>query len=131
MKLVPPVARRHTAVTDPPTHRSPDVGEFDVKRGLANQSLIRRHGGLRIAESLRTLLEDLLTDRAVAHQLLATREISFRKRHVRLRRFQIGGGLGERVLERPLVNREQEITLLDILPILKMDLIEIARYART
>jgi hypothetical protein len=80
---------------------------------------------------LRALLEDLLTDRAVAHQLLAAREISFRKRHVRLRRFQIGGSLVERVLERPLVNREQEITLLDILPILKMDLIEIARYART
>ena len=47
-----------------------------------------------------------------------------------MRLHQIGARLVERVLERPLVDREQQIALLDELPVLEMQLVEIARYAR-
>ncbi len=49
---------------------------------------------------------------------------------VRLRGLEVGAGLVERVLERPLVDGEQEVALLHDLAVGEVDLVEIARYAR-
>ena len=73
----------------------------------------------RVALGLRALIEDLLGDGLVAHQLL--RRASDRtsvKAEFGLRLLQIGAGLVERVLERPLVDGEQQVALLDDLAVL-------------
>ena len=79
---------------------------------------------------LRALLEGLVGDGLVAHQLLAAREIGFGEGEIRFRLRQIGARLIERVLERPLVDGEQQIALLDDLPVLEMHAVEIAGDAR-
>ena len=79
---------------------------------------------------LRALLEGLLGDGLVAHQLLAAREIGLGKGQIGFGLRQIGARLVERVLERPLVDGEQQIALLDDLPVLEMHAVEIARNAR-
>ena len=57
-------------------------------------------------------------------------QIGFGEREIGLRLRQIGARLIERVLERPLVDREQQVALLDQLPVLEMHLVEISRDAR-
>ena len=52
------------------------------------------------------------------------------KARLDLRLRQIGARLVERVLERPLVDGEQQIALLDDLAVLEMQLVEIAGHAR-
>ncbi len=64
------------------------------------------------------------------HQLLAARVVGFGKGEIGFGLRQIGARLIERVLERPLVDGEQEIALLDDLPVLEMHAIEIAGDAR-
>ena len=86
--------------------------------------------GLRVAEGLRALLEGLLGDGLVAHQLLAARRVGFGEGQIGLRLRQIGARLIERVLERPLVDGEQQVALLDHLPVLEMHAVEIAGHAR-
>ena len=90
------VARRHAAIADAPAHRSPQLGEFEIKRGLTKHGLVRRHGGLRIAKHLRALLEYLLADGALAHQLLAAGKISFGKGEIGPCAFQDWRWLGRR-----------------------------------
>ena len=75
---------------------------------------------------LRALLEDLFGDGLFLHQLLAAREIGFGESQIGFGLRQIGARLRERVLERPLVDGEQQIALLDDLAVLEMHAFEIA-----
>src|SRR5262249_28491441 len=83
-----------------------------------------------VTECLRALLEDLLADGPVAQQLLAARQVRLGENDVRFRSLEIGAGLVEGVLERPLVDGEQQVALLHDLAVAEVDLIEVARYAR-
>ena len=85
---------------------------------------------VRCAERLGALVEGLLGDGAVAHELLGAFEIGFGEGQIGLGLRQSAARLGDRVLERPLVDGEQQIALLDHLAVAEMDLIEIARDAR-
>ena len=79
-----------------------------------------------IALGLHTLPEDLLGDGLVAHQLAAALEVRLRVFQIGLGRFQIGARLVERVLERPLVDGEKQVALLDDLAVREMHRVEIA-----
>ena len=72
------------------------------------------------------LLEHLLGDGAVAREQPAALEVGFGEGQVGLGLGEIGAGLRQRVLERPLVDGEQEIALLDHLAVTEMHLVEIA-----
>jgi hypothetical protein len=120
------IARRHAAVADAAGHRRPQLGELQIELGLAYRRLVRQDRRFGVAFGLRTLLEYLLADGLVAHELLAARVIGLGVGQIRTRELEIGAGLVERVLERPLVDREQEITLLHDLSVVEMHAIEIA-----
>ena len=124
------IARRHPPVADAAGDRSPELGEFEIELGLAHQRLVRRHRGLGIAERLRPLLEDLLADGPVAQELPAARQVGLREYHIGSSRLQIRARLVERVLERPLVDGEQQVALLHDLAVLEMHLVEIAGHPR-
>jgi len=72
------------------------------------------------------LLEDLLADGPIAQQLLAARQVRLGENDVRFRGLEIGAGLVEGVLERPLVDGEQQVALLHDLAVGEVDLIEVA-----
>jgi hypothetical protein len=57
--------------------------------------------------------------------LLAARVVGFGVRKIGLRLHKVCARLVERILERPLVYREQQIALLDDLPVLEMNLVEV------
>ena len=69
------IARRHAPVADAAGHRRAQFGELQVELGLAHRRLVRRHRRLGVALGLRALLEHLLGDGLVAHELLAAREV--------------------------------------------------------
>jgi hypothetical protein len=71
---------------------------------------------------LGALVEGLLGDGLVAHQLGGAREIRLGEREVGARLRQVGARLVERGLERPLVDGEQEVALLDHLAVGEMHL---------
>ena len=114
------IARRDAPVADAAVDRRAQFGEFQVELGLAHRRLVVADRGLGVAERLRALLEGLIGDGLVAHELLAARVVGFGKGEIGLRLHQIGARLIERVLERPLVDGEQQIALLDDLPVLEM-----------
>ena len=124
------VAGRDPPVADAAVDRRAQFGEFDVERRLTHGRLVVVHGGLRVAEGLRALLEDLVGDGLVVHQLLAARVVGLGEGEIGFGLRQIGARLIERVLERPLVDGEQQIALLDDLPVLEMHAVEIAGDAR-
>src|SRR5262249_54243681 len=64
------VAVGDAAVTDTAGDRRAQLGEFEIELRLFHHGLVGVHGGLRIAIGLRALIIDLLTDGAVAQQLL-------------------------------------------------------------
>ena len=113
-----------------PVDRRAQLGELEVELGLPHRRLLRRDRRLGDALGLRALVEGLLGDGLVAHELLAAREIGLGEGEVGSRLRQIGARLVERVLERPLVDGEQQVALLDHLPVLEMHLVEIAGDAR-
>src|SRR6185369_3756614 len=125
------VAGRDTAVADAAVDLRPEFGELEIELGLADRRLGVAHRGLRVAIGLRALLEGLLGNGLVAHELLAAREVRFGIGEVRARLHQAGARLVEHVLERPLVDGEQEIALLDDLTVLEMHAVEIAGDAAT
>ena len=124
------IAWRYAAVADAAVHRRAQFGELEIELGLAQRRLGAADGGLRIAERLRALLKGLFGDGLCRHQRLAALEIGFGIGKIGLRRRQIGARLGDRVLERPLVDGEQQIAFLDHLPVLEMHAVEIAGDAR-
>ena len=65
------VARRHAAVADAAVDRRAQLGELQVELGLPHRRLVRRHRRLGVALGLRALLERLLGDGLVAHELPA------------------------------------------------------------
>ena len=133
LPAVPPVTRLPGETRRSPMRpfdRRAQFGEFDVELGLAHRRLVVVDGGLRVAEGLRALLEDLIGDGLVVHQLLAARIVGLGEREIGFGLRQIGARLIERVLERPLVDGEQQIALLDDLPVLEMYAVEIAGDAR-
>src|SRR6185295_7449901 len=66
-------------------------------------------------------------NRLVTHKLLTTRVVGLSEGKVRLRLHKIRTRLIERVLERSLVDCEQQIALLDELPVFEMHFVEISR----
>ena len=124
------IARRDAPVADAAGDRRAQFGEFEVERGLANRRLLRGDRGFGDALGLGALVEGLLGDGLVAHELRGAREIGLGKGEVGPRLRQVGLGLVERGLERALVDREQEVALLDDLAVGEMDAVEIAGHAR-
>ena len=123
------IARRDAPVANAAIHRRAQFGELHVELGLAYGRLVVAHRSLGVTESLRALLEGLIGDRLVAHELLAARIVGFGVGQIGLRLHQIGAGLIERVLEWPLVDGEQKVALFDHLPIFEMQALEITRDA--
>ncbi len=77
----PPVTRLpggHAPVADAAGDRRPQLGEFEIELGLAHHRLACRHRSLGIADCLRALVENLLADGPLAHELLAAREVGLR-----------------------------------------------------
>ena len=124
------IAGRNAPVADAAIHRRAQFGEFQIEFGLTHGRLVVAHRGLGVAEGLRALLEGLVGDGLVTHQLLAARIVGLGEGHIGLRLHEIGARLIERVLEGPLVDGEQQVALLDDLPVLEMQSFEIARNAR-
>jgi len=124
------IAGRDAAIADATGDRSFQLGELQIELGLADGGLLRGNRRLRDALCLRALVEGLLRDGLVAHQLLAAREVAFGERQVGARLRELCPGLRERRLEWPAVNGEQRIALLDDLSVLELDLVEIAGDAR-
>ncbi len=124
------IARRDAPVADPAGDRRAQFGELQVELGLLDRRLLRRDLGLRGAVRLRALIEQLLGDGALAHQRLRALQIGFGEGEISLRLRQIGARLIQRVLERPAVDGEQQVALLDDLAVLEMDLVEVAGHAR-
>ena len=120
------VAGRDSPVADAAGDRGTQLGELEIELGLAHRRLDRGHGGFGVALGLGALLEHLLGNRPIAHELLAARQIAFRVGEIRLGGDEIGARLIERVLEWPLVDGEQEIALLDDLAVGEMHAVEIA-----
>jgi hypothetical protein len=125
------IAGGNPAVTDAAGHRGLEFGELEIEHGLVHGGILGLYRSFGDALGLRPLIEGLLGDGLVADQLLPARQIGFRECKIGLRLRQIGFGLIERGLERPLVDGEKKVTLLDELAILEMHVIEIARDART
>jgi hypothetical protein len=71
------IPRRHTAVADAAGHRRPQLGELQIELGLAHRRLVRQDRRFGVALGLRALLEHLIADGLVAHELLAARVIGF------------------------------------------------------
>ena len=74
----PPVTRlprRHAAVADAAGDRRAQLGEFEIELGLPHRGLVGRDRSRRCAEGLGALVEGLLGDGAVAHELLGAFEI--------------------------------------------------------
>src|SRR5438128_1150474 len=61
---------------------------------------------------------------------LPARQVRLREDDIRFCRLKIGACLIESVLERPLVDGEQEVALFDDLPVAEMNMIEVARHSR-
>ena len=64
------VAGRNAPVADAAIHRRAQFGKFHIEFGLTHGGLVIAHRGLGVAEGLRALLEGLVGDGLVAHQLL-------------------------------------------------------------
>ena len=124
------IAGRHAAVADAAGDRRAQLGELQIELGLAHRGLVGRDRRRGAALRLRALIEGLLGDGAVAHELLGALEVGFGEGEIGLGLREIGARLVERVLERPLVDGEQQIALLDHLAVAEMHLVEIAGDAR-
>ena len=133
LPLVPPVTRLPGA-----TRRSPMRPLIGARNSVNSRSSSAWRSsasapltdGLRVAIGLRALLEGLLGDGLFLHQLLAAREIGLGEGQIGFRLRQRGARLRDRVLERPLVDREQQVALLDQLAVLEVHAVEIAGHAR-
>ena len=121
------VALRHAAIANAAVDRRAQFGEFEIEFGCAERGFGAGDRRLRVAVGLRPLLESLVGDGLVTHELLTTREIGLGEGEIGFRGVQIGAGLVDRVLEWSLVDREQQVALLDRLAVLEGDGIEIAR----
>ena len=92
--------------------------------------LLRGDGGLRHALGLLALVEGLLGDGLVVHQLLAAGEIGLGEGEIGARLREIGAHLVERDLERPVIDGEEQIALLHHLAVGEMNLRKIAGHPR-
>ena len=124
------IAGRDPAVADAAVDGRAQLGEFQVELGLAHRRLVGGDRRLGIAIGLRPLLEDLLGDRLVVDELLGAVEIGLGEDDIGLGLRQHGARLVERVLERPLVDGEQQVALVHQLAVLEMHAVEIAGDAR-
>ena len=81
------IAGRHAPVADAAADRRAQFGEFQIELGLPHRASLAATCGLGVALGLRALVEHLLGDGLVAHQLLArARGRPRRRRAWRLRR---------------------------------------------
>ncbi len=124
------IAGRNPPVADTAVDRRTQLGELKVELGLPYRGLGTADGRPRVAERLRALLERLVRYGLVTNELLPARIVGFRIGQIRLRLRQSGTRLIKRVLERAFVDGKKQIALLDELPVLEMQLVEIARDAR-
>src|SRR4029079_14154089 len=123
------VAARHAAVADAARDRRAEFGEFEIELGLADRGLVGGNRSRRATLRLGALVEGLLGDGAVADELLGALKIGIGESEIGLSLRQGAARLRHRVLERPLVDGEQKIALLNHLAVAEMNLVEIARNA--
>ena len=121
------IAGRHAAVADAAGDRRAQLGELEIELGLSAP-----RPPAPATEASATRLAWVRWSKVCSVMVLsrtscwAAREIGFGEGEIGLRLREIGARLGERVLERPLVDGEQQIALLDHLAVREMDLVEIA-----
>ena len=124
------VADADLAVRRPAARRRGDAGELDVERLRPGVGARRPDLRLRLAQRRLRVVELLLADRLQVEQLLLAVE----------RRLGDGGGgdvarlvglrLFEHRLERPRIDRHQQLALADELPVAEVQGLQIARNAR-
>ena len=108
-------------VADAARHRRPQFGEFEIELGGGDGCLARPHRRFGDPLGLGALIEGLLRDGAIAHQLGATIEVGLGKDQVGAGLLEVGHRLVEGGLVRALVQREQQVALLDHLAVGKVD----------
>ena len=121
------VADVDPAIGDPPADRRRDLGVLEIELGLLDGRLRRadgRFGGLAL---LQPLVVVGLGERRAADQLGDALELELGELELRLGAREIGLGALQRGLERPRVDQEQVLALLDGLAVLEVDGREIAR----
>ncbi len=131
--VVPPVTRLPGE-----TRRSPMRPDTGARSSVNSRSSSACRTAASCAETLasrdalglRALLERLLRDDIAAEQVLSARQVGLGERQIGLGLGQTGAGLVHRVLERPPIHGEQQVTLVDQLAVLEMNLFQIARDPR-
>ena len=85
---------------------------------------------LRVAHQALAIVEALVGDDLALDQRPAAHHVEVGVLHLGGGGKQLGLGLLQRALERPRIDGKQQIALLDDLPILEADVVEVARNAR-
>ena len=113
-----------------PVMRRGDAGEGQLELGRLDLGLGHLHRRLRVAHDRHAVVEGLLRDDLPLHQRLAAHDVEVGVLHLGLGRKQLGLRLLQRALERPRIDHEQQVALLDGLAVLEVHLGEIAGDAR-
>ena len=131
--VVPPVTR-----LPGDTRRSPIRPETGARSSVNSRSRLAWRtaascaatDGLGHPLGLRALVEGLLRDGAAAHQALPALQIGFGVSEIGAGLCEVRLRLRQRGLERPAVDGEEQVALLHQLPVLEVDRVEVAGYAR-
>jgi hypothetical protein len=119
------------AIRDPACDRGADLGELDIERTGANTGLCRRDRGTRRTDPGLEPLDIALRHRLDGDQPLGAAEIRFGERLLALRAGEAGARLGECRGERPRVEGEEQLALLDDRAVGEVDAGDLPRDART
>ena len=122
------VADADLVAADAAADRRRDMGELEVELGLGDGRLVGLDGGDGSLRRRARVLELLLRRELLLGELAVAHEVEIGAHNLRLVALEIGLGLVEIGLEGPRVDDEEEIALLDQLPVLEMNLGEIAAH---
>ncbi len=124
------VARIDAAVGYAAADRRAHLGEFDVERARANPGIGRRERRRSGADARVQLVEIALRHRLVGDQPVGAGEVDAREFEVAARARGIGACFGERGIEGPRVEGEEQLALADDLAVGEVDADKFARDAR-
>ncbi len=102
------------------------AGEGKIELGRPDLGLRHLHGRLGVAHDRHAVVEGLVGDDLALHQRLAAHDVEIGVLHLGRGGEQLGSRLLQRALEGTRVDHEQQIALLDQLPILEPHLGEVA-----
>src|SRR5690606_25896351 len=117
-------------IRDPARDRCDDLRELDVELRGAHGSARRRELGLRGADGRLERLDLLLADRTDVDETAGSLELGARVLDARARRRGASPCLVSPRLERPRIDREEQLAPLDPLSLFEMRFDQITRHAR-